>query len=78
LVNRIQNMRKDNGLEVTDHILLHVEKNEATYRAFENFKEYICSETLANMQFDEHLNDESAVVAELVDGINVKLTIEKE
>jgi isoleucyl-tRNA synthetase len=78
LVNRIQNMRKDKGLEVTDHILLYIEKNEATDKAFENFKEYICSETLANLKFEEELNHDSAELVELVDGINVRISIEKE
>jgi isoleucyl-tRNA synthetase len=78
LVNRIQNMRKDKGLEVTDHILLQVEKNEKTDTAFANFKEYICSETLAKMELAEKIANPSAEMVELVDGISVKIGIVKE
>jgi isoleucyl-tRNA synthetase len=78
LVNRIQNMRKDRGLEVTDHILLFVEKNEKTDTAFSNFRKYICSETLANLKFEEQLNSDSSEVVELTEGINIKINIEKE
>ncbi len=36
-VNRIQNLRKDNGYEVTDRITLLVENNPTSYNAFVNF-----------------------------------------
>jgi len=78
LVNRIQNLRKEKGLEVTDHILLYIEKSETTDTAFENFKDYICSETLASLQFKEQLHADFAELVNLVDGINVKISIEKE
>lgn len=77
LVNRIQNMRKEKGLEVTDHILLFIEKNEKTDRAFSNYQQYICSETLATVQFEKYLSVEGAEVFELIEGTDVKFNIEK-
>ncbi len=77
LVNRIQNLRKDKGLEVTDRIQLTVEKSDNTFTAFEQYKDYICSETLARVTFTENLSEEEAETVELVDGIQAKLKIEK-
>lgn len=48
LVNRIQNLRKDSGLEVTDRIQLTLKKSEGITAAVERNREYICSETLAD------------------------------
>ncbi|MDX1627080.1 MAG: isoleucine--tRNA ligase [Fulvivirga sp.] len=48
LVNRVQNMRKDMGLEVQDKIKINVEKNtDLVNAALEANKEYICQETQA-------------------------------
>lgn len=48
LVNRIQNIRKDKGLEVQDKIKISVlDKDELIKSALETNKEYICSETQA-------------------------------
>ena len=47
LVNRIQNLRKENQFEVTDKISCYIEKtNELEIAVQKNFN-YICSETLA-------------------------------
>ncbi len=47
-VNRIQNLRKDIGLEVQDKIMIELQKNEAFLNAaLEANKEYICRETQA-------------------------------
>ena len=47
LVNRIQNIRKDSGFEVTDKIRVEIEQTELTAPAIESFAEYIASQTLA-------------------------------
>ena len=47
-VNRIQNLRKDIGLEVQDKIMIELQENEAFLNAaLEANKEYICRETQA-------------------------------
>ncbi len=48
LVNRIQNARKDSGLEVTDKIKLTVLNHENLQQSISENKEYIMSETLTN------------------------------
>jgi isoleucyl-tRNA synthetase len=48
IVNRVQNLRKDMGLEVQDKIKITVEKNQDLVNAaLESNKEYICRETQA-------------------------------
>ncbi|OIQ17664.1 MAG: isoleucine--tRNA ligase [Flavobacterium sp. MedPE-SWcel] len=46
LVNRIQNLRKDSGFEVTDKIKVHLQANEALENAVIANEDYIKSETL--------------------------------
>ncbi len=48
LINRIQNMRKDAGLEVTDRIKLSITQNDKVESAITSNKSYICGETLAD------------------------------
>ena len=47
LVNRIQNIRKDSGLEVTDKISVEIEAKELVEGAITEFGDYIGSQTLA-------------------------------
>ncbi len=45
-VNRVQNLRKDMGMEVLDKIAIEVEnQHELATTALKEFKEYICTET---------------------------------
>ena len=48
LVNRIQNIRKDSGLEITDRIQLSITKHDKINAAITANKKYICDETLAD------------------------------
>ncbi len=48
LVNRIQKIRKETGLELTDRILVEVEEYEPLKSAIINFSDYICTEILAD------------------------------
>ena len=47
LVNRIQNIRKDSGFEVTDKIRVEIEATDLTSPAVESFADYIAQQTLA-------------------------------
>ena len=46
-VNRIQNMRKDAGFDVTDKIIINFTGSENFVKAIKNFNQYISTETLA-------------------------------
>ena len=47
LVNRIQNIRKESGFEVTDKIRVEIESTDLTAPAVESFAEYIAQQTLS-------------------------------
>ncbi len=75
IVNRVQNLRKTGGFEVTDRIELLIEMNDKIKDAIEKFGDYICTETLATITKVEAL--EGVEAEELVEGVNVKLMIKK-
>ena len=75
IVNRVQNLRKTGGFEVTDRIELLIEKNDKINAAVEKYGDYICNETLATITMVDAL--EGVEAEELVEGINVKLKIQK-
>ena len=58
LVNRIQNIRKSNGYEITDKIIIEIENNTETDAAVNEYATYIATQTLA----------ESITVVEKVSG----------
>ncbi len=78
LVNRVQNMRKDMGLEVTDRISLQIVKAEQTFEAFQLFKDYICTETLADVALVEKPLNNGFEDVELINGVPAKIKIEKD
>ncbi|MBO5903626.1 MAG: isoleucine--tRNA ligase [Tidjanibacter sp.] len=47
LINRIQNIRKDSGFEVTDKIVVEIEDSPMVHEGVEAFAEYIAQQTLA-------------------------------
>ena len=77
LVNRIQNIRKDRGFEVTDKITILLQKNDLIETAIINYNNYICSETLADsLKVLDNLSPDSELL-ELTDEISVSIKIEK-
>ncbi len=48
LVNRIQNLRKDSGLEVTDRIEISILSHPLIDKALKHFGDYVAEETLAD------------------------------
>ena len=58
LVNRIQNIRKDSGFEVTDKIKIHLQENDLLEKAVKANENYIKSETLTEtLDFVTNLNN---------------------
>ena len=75
LVNRIQNLRKESGFEVTDKISLKILKDGFVEKAVSTNENYLKSETLtAELVFEEHL-DEGTEIA--FDEVNTRLFIQK-
>lgn len=78
LVNRIQNLRKDSGLEVTDKIRLQIQKSGYLDSAIENNFSYICSETLAEaLDLVDEIGDDDKHQVELTDEYNTVIKLEK-
>ena len=48
LINRIQNMRKDAGLEITDRIAIKVSPNDSIAKAIANYEDYVKTQVLAD------------------------------
>ncbi|BDQ03942.1 isoleucine--tRNA ligase [Ignavibacterium sp.] len=56
-VNRVQNMRKDAGFDVTDKINISFTGNSELVKAINNFSDYISNETLAEKIISEQISD---------------------
>lgn len=75
LVNRIQNLRKDSGFELTDRIKLTINPNDQLRVAIDKNKDYICSETLTSeIVFAEELVDGTEIE---IDDLITEITISK-
>ena len=75
LVNRIQNMRKESGFDVTDKIDIKILKDGLVEEAVESNRKYIMNETLtAELDFEEILEEGTDVK---FDEVNTKLFIQK-
>ncbi len=62
LVNRIQNIRKNSGFEITDKITVYLSKNSQTDDAVKEYNSYICNQVLANaLELVDTVNDGTEV-----------------
>ncbi len=78
LINRIQNIRKDKGFEVTDKIILQIEKNDALADAIGNNNSYICSETLASsLEIRESIELSDRIVVDLAEDLQAAISVKK-
>ena len=78
LVNRIQNLRKDSGLEVTDRISITLETREKLKKAIDENLDYICAETLADkLETVHHIEQNSKIEIELDEGLTTYMAISK-
>ncbi|HSH64219.1 MAG TPA: DUF5915 domain-containing protein, partial [Bacteroidia bacterium] len=78
LVNRIQTMRKDSNLEVTDKIEVKIQRNSAINSAINNNLNYICAEILASsLELVDNVEATSGSEVELDEQIKTLITITK-
>lgn len=73
LINRIQNLRKDTGLEITDRINVIISPNECIRNTVDGFAEYIKTQVLA----DSIVLAENDGVEFDLDTLTVRIKIEK-
>lgn len=75
LINRIQNLRKDSGFEVTDRIDVQLQKNEQIVKAVATNLDYIKTETLTeDLNIVEQIDNGIEIA---FDDVNTKLFITK-
>ena len=73
LINRLQNLRKSSGLDITDRICVEIVRNDAINSAVEHCGEYIASQVLANsIKLVDSLADGT-----LVEDMNITVKITK-
>ena len=78
VINRIQNLRKESNLEVTDKIELWIEKHDQITDAILNNNDYICSETLAvKLHYTDIPEQGSKVEVDIEDDVKTQVFIRK-
>lgn len=76
LVNRIQNIRKENGFDVTDKVEIRLKEDEALHQAVNENLTYIKNETLASSLIFADLIEDGVDVD--FDDINTTIDIQKQ
>jgi len=77
-VNRIQNLRKESGLEVTDKIALQIQKHDLINNAVGAHKEYIANETLCvSIELVDQLEQKDAKAVDIDNDIQTFMGINK-
>lgn len=74
LVNRIQNIRKSNGFDITDRIIVKISKHEQIIEAVKDYNDYIATQVLAD---SIELNDEVNGLDIDMDGYHLQISVEK-
>jgi isoleucyl-tRNA synthetase len=75
IVKRVQNIRKDTGFEITDRINLSVADDERVHEAVINFRDYICSQVLADsLTLDKNIVNGTDIDME---GYTIQIKVEK-
>ena len=73
LINRIQNLRKENNFEITDRVNVEVSPNQEVENAVSSFADYIKGQVLAD-DIVVAANDGAPVE---FDGFTLNITVEK-
>ncbi|HHT51868.1 MAG TPA: isoleucine--tRNA ligase [Bacteroidales bacterium] len=77
-VNRIQNYRKDQNMDVIDQISIQIENHTTITHALQKFEDHIKAETLCtSFQIVESIDDTEATLFEIEEGAEIKVLITK-
>jgi isoleucyl-tRNA synthetase len=77
-INRIQNMRKDSGFDVTDKINIYIKKHDAVNSSINNYNNYISAQTLArSIMLVDNIDVKNAKLIDLEDDISTYVSISK-
>ena len=77
-INRIQNLRKDSGFEVTDKIEIRIKKHDAINEALVSYNEHISIQTLAVfVELVDELDPSTSRAVDLEDGVKTLMQVRK-
>ena len=77
-INKIQNFRKESNFEVTDRVNIIIEEHAYFNKAVLNYKDYICTQTLATqLNLVENIGNTSVKEVEIDKEIIAKIIVEK-
>jgi len=77
-VNRIQNIRKDSGFEVTDKIAIEIQQHDEINASIEHFGDYIRSQTLAKtIRLVDKIKADDAKSIDIDDTISTIISVSK-
>ena len=77
-INRIQNLRKESGFDVTDKIVVCIAPNAATDEAVRDFGSYIAAQTLANdVRLVDGLSEANATLVDIDDDVKTFVSVAK-
>lgn len=77
LVNRIQNIRKEQGFDVTDNIIVEIEKCDLLCEAAKSFHDYIAGETLTKeLKFSKQVDNPLQTI-DVIEGKELAIRITK-
>ena len=75
-INKIQNIRKESDFEVTDRIVLQIQKHDFYNLAVANFAEYISNQTLASeLVMVDQLEEENSVLVEIDTDVEARIQV---
>ncbi len=78
LINRIQNIRKESGFNVTDKVRITLQRHDALNAAVENYRDYIANQTLASaITLAGNVTGDNVREIELGEEVKTKIKVEK-
>jgi isoleucyl-tRNA synthetase len=78
VINRIQNLRKDHGFDVTDKILVVFESHPEIDEAVKQNISYICTETLAqSFEIVPDIENPAKTLVELTENVSTSIFIDR-
>jgi isoleucyl-tRNA synthetase len=77
-INKIQNLRKDSGFEVTDRINLTIARHSEFNKAILIHKDYICTQTLASeLNLVDSIDNQDVKQVEIDKDLMAEILVEK-
>jgi isoleucyl-tRNA synthetase len=75
-INKIQNIRKESDFEVTDRIVLQIQKHDFYNLAVANFKDYISNQTLASeLVMVDQLDEGNSTLVEIDTDVEARIQV---